>query len=314
MFVKMIETTNVPHETFTKNQVYDFSDIEANLFIRMGKAVETSETPKYVTEMLQRLNEGKDGPVVFLPFIGEFGNLIWTHIRIVHWHKSKEKIVCCKPGQEALFPSAYAFFTNWQDSTPDTMLIGSGGGIPQNWNSIEDRFKGYRCLTSGRLLPRQEVYLINRKERIKFSPKISGIYADVVIGIRKRQWGSHKNWNHWQIVADGLSKKGISFAVIGDKATSFNLNGQICHTDGNCDLAIELLKSCKLYVGTDTGSSHLAATVGTKMLVFRELHPDDQDRLPMMDELNNGNVERLYDVWNNPEKITKIIVEKINNS
>jgi len=56
---------------------------------------------------------------VFLPNYGEFGPVIDKLVKIVHFHKSPKKIVCCKKGEEALYPSADEFFYDWEDFVND---------------------------------------------------------------------------------------------------------------------------------------------------------------------------------------------------
>src|SRR5258706_7066837 len=54
------------------------------------------------------IRKGADS-VIFTPYYGEFGWMIMNHLRYVHAHPAKHKIVCCERGNECLFPSASEF-------------------------------------------------------------------------------------------------------------------------------------------------------------------------------------------------------------
>ena len=79
---------------------------------------------------------------------------------------------------------------------------------------------------------------------------------------------------------------------MGDKRTSFDLKGQAAHSgDYDTDAAIELLQGCSLYIGGDSGGSHLAAAVGAPMLIFRETASRSRDLTSRMAITNPGRVE-----------------------
>src|SRR5207302_10378035 len=61
--------------------------------------------------MDQRLSQGIGKSVIFFPFQGEFGHRWMHHVRFVHFIKDvKDKIVCCKKGEEVCYPSATGCF------------------------------------------------------------------------------------------------------------------------------------------------------------------------------------------------------------
>src|SRR5271167_3403038 len=55
----------------------------------------------------------------YLPWRGEFGWMIGTFIKKFHADTSTNKIICCKPGHECLFPTAIKFYHSWQDIPDD---------------------------------------------------------------------------------------------------------------------------------------------------------------------------------------------------
>jgi hypothetical protein len=262
--------------------------------------------------MLAKLDDGAGRKCLFLPFIGEFGHLIMTHIRQVHFHRAGRKIVCCRPGEEVLFPSADAFDTDWHDPIDDSVRCGTANDHLPVWNYIERRYPYHRRIVAGRLTPEQELYAIQPKLRIPFRPTLRGLQADVVLGIRHRRFCPERNWKHWQFIVDRITAAGFTFAVIGAKPTSLELEGQVCHSgDFDTDAAIELMQKAALYVGTDTGVSHLASTVGVPMLVFRETASQSRNLLPRMAEVNPGNVETIDDGWVNPSRVADRIIERL---
>jgi hypothetical protein len=253
--------------------------------------------------LLDRLTHGKDKPCLFLPFVGEFGHEIMSHIRLVHFHHAKEKVVCCRPGHEVLYPSATSFVTDWEDPIPDFRKVGTLRNRVLRWPELRVRYPDHYAVKAGMLAPEQEVMIIEPGQRIPFQPKKRGLTADVVLGVRNRAFCPERNWKHWQQLADAITAAGLTFAVIGRKDTSCELTGQTHHSgDYDTDAAIELLQNCKLYVGTDSGTSHLAAEVGAKMLLFRETAGRSRDLTVRMAEVNPDRVEQMDGAggWEDP--------------
>jgi ADP-heptose:LPS heptosyltransferase len=123
----------------------------------------------------------------------------------------------------------------------------------------------------------------------------------VVIGLRYRALFAERNWTHWQTVADALVARGISFACIGARPTTLDLAGQACHSaDYDTDATIELVQNARLYLGTDTGISHLVSTIGADMLLFRETASGSRDLTPRMRAVNRGRTDVIEHGWDNP--------------
>jgi FkbM family methyltransferase len=260
-------------------------------------------------DLERRLTEGAGRPCVFMPFLGEFGHEVMTHTRIVHYHQASEKIVCCRPGHQVLYPSATGFCTDWTDPLPDVLRVGTLRSMPFVWQQLPNRFPGYQAIHPRGMTLAQELHVIRPGERLPFRPKRRGLKADLVFGVRRRDFAAYRNWPHWPAVAAAARAHGWTFAVMGARETSFGLEGQVCHTgDLDTDAAIELLQGCRLYVGTDSGGSHLAAAVGAPMLVFRERGTADRDLTWRMECINPGRVDVPIGGWEDPQ----VIIDRIN--
>jgi hypothetical protein len=145
----------------------------------------------------------------------------------------------------------------------------------------------------------QEMHAIHPETRIPFRPKLRGLRVDVAVGVRHREFAADRNWapENWRRVAEALTAAGLTFAVIGRRETSYDLPGQSLHAgDYDTDAAIEILQTCRLFVGSCSGAAHLASAVGPQMLVFR--YDDGQTRfIDRMETINPGRVTYLPDGW-----------------
>lgn len=312
MYVAMNETVATPQMVYRQGWLYVVPDRLAAEWIRAGFARESQDKPAYVQQLLDRLDDGAGQPCLFLPFVGEFGHMIMTHVRLVHWHKASRKVVCCRVGEECLYPSADEFVTDWEDPTPDLKRIGTMRERQPDWSHLIERYPGLHVLQSGGLTPEQELWPINAAERVPFAPYRRGLKADVVLGVRVRQFCPERNWRHWQRLADEIRRAGYSVAVIGVRPTTLDLVGQVHHSaDYDTSAAVELLEGCQLYVGTDSGSSHLAAAVGAPMLVFREEAGGSRDLTTLMEERNPGRVEVVRHAWEYPDRVIRAVLARL---
>lgn len=312
MYVRMIETLGTPAERLVTGEVYDLDVEQAEQLVRAGLAAPTTDPPRHIAQLLARLDDGADRPCLFLPFVGEFGHLCMTHIRLVHWHKARIKVVCCRPGEEVLYPSATSVVTDWRDPIPDAERVATIRDARPEWPDIVARYPDHHPVRAGNLDPRQELYAINGSERVPFDPRRRDLRADVVFGVRFRAFSPERNWMYWQRVADAVSDAGFTFAVIGHRATSYDLRGQYCHTgDLDTDAAVELLQTCRLYVGTDSGNSHLAAAVGAPMMIFRETAGGSRDLTPRMEQANPGRVEVIREGWDRPDAVISAVLDRL---
>src|SRR5690606_19352583 len=117
--------------------VYECDEAEGEELVRRGLAEETQTPPPHIADLLARLDDGAGEPVLFLPFVGEFGHLSMSHVRMVHFHRASRKAVCCQPGQEVLFPSADEYFTDWTDPIRDKDRVGTLRDRKIPWPNIE---------------------------------------------------------------------------------------------------------------------------------------------------------------------------------
>lgn len=312
MFIRMRETIGTASDCYVAGQIYEPSDAIAASFIRRGVAVQTTQAPGIIAQLLSRLDVGAGKTVLFLPFIGEFGHLVMTHLRIVHFNQAAQKIVCCRPGEQVLFPSADLFFTDWQDPIADKDRIATMRGREFHWPEICRHFPKAVPLLAGNLTPSQELHCIRQGHKIEFRPRLRGLYPDVVLGVRRRDFTPERNWPHWQQVAHALTANGYTFAVAGHRQTSFDLDGQRYHTgDYDTDAAVESIQNCRLYVGTDTGVSHLAAAVGAPMLVLRTDAGNSRDITPQMEQRNPGRVDVLQKSWDRPAEVIAAMLDTL---
>ena len=258
-----------------------------------------------------RLAQGRGRPCLFLPFLGEFGHLMLTHVRLVHFSRASRKVVCCRPGEQVLFPSADAFVTDWADPVDDAQRMATMRSTAAMWPGLVARHPGHEPVDAGGLYRPHELVVLQPEARIPFRPKRRGLCADVVLGVRHRRFSPERNWPHWRELAAAILSAGLSFAVVGHKATSLDLPGQLCHSgDLDTDAAVELIQNCRLYVGTDTGSSHLAAAVGPRrMLLFREeLKSTGRDFVDRMRLLTPGLRLMPPEAWDAPDAVAMLAV------
>jgi hypothetical protein len=305
MFILMRDSLATPEQCYQQGESYEVTDAHGTYWIRCGKAVPTTQPPRLIAELLSRLDLGAGQTALFLPFVGEFGHLCMSHLRIVHFNRATTKIVCCRKGQEVLFPSADSFVTDWTDPIPDRLRCGTIRDKNLDWSDITNRFPDAVPVRPGGLTLTQELHAIAPNQPIPFLPRLRGLRADVVIGTRSREFCPEKNWTHWDQVAEALHAEALTIAVIGDRATSHDVRHQLYHSgDFDTDASIELLQNCRLYLGTDTGSAHLAATVGSRMAVLRIDQPHHRDLRPRMEAVNPGRVAMLPPrAWSDPSEV-----------
>ena len=247
-----------------------------------------------------RFNQGADLPCLFLPHCGEFGHRIFS-LRFVAWHPASHKIVCCRPREVALYPTADAFDFAWTDPVPDDQRVGSIRNFELHWPRIIERYPRHCPIDQSRLSLEDEINVLNPNRQLPFHLPTTGRPAvDVVLGYRKREYCPQRNWpeENWAALKAELYSRKITFAQL---PTS---------TAGDCSAAIELLANCRLYVGTDSGASHLASEVRCPMLIFR-CEDGSRDNIHRMEQVNCDNVERLTKAWNNPQRVIDRIVERL---
>lgn len=250
-----LEVAGVPYKKLTGWEWREWAE-------KQIRAIETKQHD-------DKLQIGAENKAIFLPFLGEFGHKMMHFVRLVHFSTAKNKLVCCRDGEQVLYPSATGFITDWIDPVPDSAKVGTDR-VLRDWGELLKQYPDFQPVPSGALSPDQEMMAYSPDVRIPFKPKVRGLSVDVCIGTRSRQFLAMKNWPHGQKLADALRSNGYTYAVIGSRATSYALEGQTCISGdyGDVDAAIELLRSCQLFCGQDSGGAHLATTVGADCVVW----------------------------------------------
>ena len=316
MYVQMIETLAGADHIFDRNQIYEVDMATGVLWVERGLAFHTITPPPFVERFHALLEVGAGMPCLFLPHLGEFGHKVMTGIRLFHWHKSTFKVVCCRRTERVLYPDADGFFHDWEEpaNLKDSERGGSQKSPPSMWPDIVKRWPAFIPIEQGGLTPSQELIALRPRERIPFRPRIRNLpRVDVLLGVRYREFCREKNFpiDRWQRLADALSNAGKTFAVAGARPYTLDLPGQAFNTaDYDTDASIEAMRGSRLFLGTDTGVSHLAATVGCRMGVIREEF-FGRDFIPRMEEVNVGRVKRIQGYWDNPERIAAIALDML---
>lgn len=283
---------------------------DSRVLFRSDHAWMISDADRHAVHDLLKIGSGSKA--VFLPFIGEVGWLIMHYMRLVHFSQAKYKIVCCRPGQEVLFPTADEFCTGWHYNAPDTSVTGTGN--PMRWEFAAKAFPDAAPVPSGSLSNQQEFVAIAPGQRIEISPKRRGLQVDVCIGARRRELLPAKNWPHWQKIADALTDAGLTFAVIGTRDSAYTLEGMTCMSGdyGDFDAAVELLQNCRLFVGADSGSAHLASVVDSRPMIVQNIpRPPHSTNWGWVHRMKATATQPIVEIsaddWENPEVMIQAI-------
>jgi hypothetical protein len=239
---------------------------------------------------------------VFAPFIGEFGFFIIDHIRFVHFYECPYKIVCCRPGEEMYFPSAKAYDYDWSCVVPDNQRSCFGPLDSAPFMRLIDRLtRRYHSSI------RYGDFFFDMKKKFQLKPKVTrGLKVDVILAPRKRDLLPQHNYMHWDTIASTLVKHGYHIGCIGRGSTSQTISCSSVNSwdydkaDFESTAAIEMLQNCKLYIGTDTGASHLAAFLDVPSIVFSNW---ERSFVRIMQYANNKPIAIVEDGWDKPERI-----------
>jgi hypothetical protein len=311
--VQIVESFATADAGYQAGQIVTIPRWFAAELLMRGLANETDQPTDEQSQFNERFRFGSGQPCLFLPFVGEFGHAIMHHVRFIHFHEASRKVVCCRKGDEVLFPIADEFVTNWTDPTPDETRAGSGRET-LTWPQIVATFPDHTPVETGNITYYQEYHCpIRLDEKIDLKPKRRGLHADVVLGIRERKFCAEKNWTHWQAVADRITAAGFTVAVAGKRPHTQDVAGQLHHSSDypDTDAAVELIQNARLYIGTDTGVSHLASLIGDcPMIVFREEDHYYRTYIPRMQE-TCGKVIELDGVWNDPQAVATAAMNQL---
>lgn len=251
---------------------------------------------------------------LFPPYFGEVGWWIMRHVRFVHQHPAKMKIVACQRGQEPLFPTAHDFYYDWENTIPDhlrgddndALAISVKAPIIARMQAIWQPATVCPTLDFGRtLLP------------VKFQlGEIPAVLpgVDVAICPRYREHVPQRNWPHWVWLADQLVVRGLKVGVVGSQESSQETMANVRaweHPLGATAGTLDLLRHCKVYLGTDTGPSHLAALMDVSMILFMKLLHGSL----MVNEIKAGTAREILDLgadgWDHPEHVLQVVLRKV---
>jgi len=276
-----------------------------------------------------------DKTTVFLPNYGEFGPIIDKLVKIVHFHQSPKKIVCCKRGEEALYPSASEFFYDWEDFVKDEDKWGffSKRKISKYVNTNYTNYKQKLSIEIDKIISKlggdnNYFYLWNfnidkiftNKYSHIFRPELKpitkcGLNVDIVISPRNRKSRIESNCGFWEDIVCELTNNGYSVGSIGKEETSEKIKGISLNSwshDDNSSAIIEMLQNCKLYIGIDTGTSHLASLLSVPMMVF--FHADAYDKYyswstKLMEDITTNYFYNIGTGIKSPSKIIDVVLE-----
>ena len=268
---------------------------------------------------------------IYLPWRNEFGTLISDFCRWINGQKSDHKIVCCKKGHEALFPSAKDFYYDWEDISDDWKR-----GMKTFRSKHQRQFLDQLTVKLKQEYPEANIieHPVHRRTPIRkhcnFIPKptkLFGISCDIVIAPRFRKYAAHRNYDHWPAVAEGLIKAGYKLGAIGAKDLSLDIDGiDVKSWDHNdtkfgVNADIELIRSSKLVIATDSGLAHLSilCQAPTKIIYGEEgiLPGNNRRRIGWMMHIHRGfaenHCEPIIMGWDDPQKVVDETISFLDN-
>jgi len=271
----------------------------------VSQRLPTPMRPIEMVRLRMKVNPALHPPVVFLPFVGEFGCMILYHIRFVHTYPAPRKIVCCRRGEEVFYPSAAEFDYDWQLDLPDTARSKIGERVMQDplWAGLVNRIS-----QKHEAIPVPSQYCYDYHVKFPVSPRRRrGLAVDVVLAPRVRQFQSQRNFNRWEELADAIAANGFSVGCVGKEDTSLRIRASSLNS-WDCpdptDAMIEMLGSCRAYVGTDTGPTHLAGFMDVPMVLFGNCGlmwvAEAASRAPWVE---------VRDGWDNPEDVVDALTK-----
>lgn len=252
-----------------------------------------------------------------LPFYGEFGWLILHYVRYVDAHPGAEKIVCCRKGDECLYPSATGFYYEWENPYHDIQRSGDTGYTDSAMGEamdrrireqIKDQYSGFTVVR-----PEYDCYWHTSdlvKPKLAIEHELPSV--DVAIAVRKRAFVPEANFNEWPEVIRILRGVGLTVGLLGRADTSFtDLEADAAaweHPGKETAGTLDLLNHSTLYLGTDTGVSHLAAMLDRPMIVWYIPRPNGWNLLGLMVRANKGFFKQLPDSPGDVDQIVGSVV------
>lgn len=250
---------------------------------------------------------------IYLPFRGELGHKVMWHAPSVN-HFSREKIVCIEPGDEALYPNAIKY-----------IQVERKNDDRRRYRPRDDRAFLEDLVEELKLdYPQDQYRFIPPKEKAPrsfFKPipyKDYEVDCDIVVCPRRRNYGSNRNWGHWEWIIDKLMESGLKIFAAGAPDSSLDVNcPRAWDYERYLDATISAIHSSRYILSTDTGLAHLGLMCGSDVLmIVHEGRPSPATKwkckMRRFREENHLNAEHcLLDHWFEPEKVFDIVVGRL---
>lgn len=258
-----------------------------------------------------------------MPFWGEFGWEVLRHVRFIHAHPAQKKVVCCERGKECLYPSATSYHLV-DNPIPDNNRTNDGAYHHQPeyaerraslLEALMTQYQGHQVMDRP---PYDCPWHTSDLIRPTLTAKAQLVDVDVAVAARQRHFASEKNWRHWADVIAALRSCGLSVGLTGSPDTTSELEADVKawdHDGGATAGTVDLLTHCRIFLGTDTGSAHLAALMQTPMIVFRKELAGNPNYTGIMERANKRFCRVLPELaWDWPELVIGAAMLALKNS
>lgn len=225
-----------------------------------------------------------------------------------------------KSGHECLFPSATTYYTNWTNPIPE-----HDRWEGTSWSDPRARDRYYELLTPQlkSLFPDHEIvapqygchWHMSDAPGFTFRPQATARLppVDVVLGARNRSFDTTRNWPYWDGLLANLRSAGLTTGIAGSMDATLTVGADAYawdHPDGDTAGSVDLLSRCRLYVGVDSGMSHLAGVMSVPMLII-DAYVSHHMIGPALRA--NKSVHRTIppDHWNDLKSVTSAVYEML---
>jgi len=236
--------------------------------------------------------------------------------------------VCCRVGDEPLFPGAQGFCYTWDDLPNDK----------KKWSTARSNdHKDYmKALCSRLRADFESPTLISPPRRFdadlrkgNFVPRPQhafdfpeDAYPEVLLAPRHRKHGAHRNYEHWPEVCAGVQGF-ASVGLLGTAEASLDLGGvatehKVWNHADNLTATLNFLKHCRLCVTTDSAMAHLAVLCGAPLAVIydepgREAgHPTWPWAFDHMKHHAIAHCEPILYAWGSPDTVVDAVQRHLN--
>jgi hypothetical protein len=247
---------------------------------------------------------------IILPYRGEFGHKIMSHVPKVNFI-DPPKIICCEDGEEALYPGAKHHILVERKNDKDRRQY-----PVYDLEFVEEIKKQmlpiYPDATYIHPIDLSSHGPVKRKHFIPEPLEKRGITCDIVICPRKRSYGKRKNWPLWNKLVKELNKKYQVFAA-GAPDSSFELDCEKAWDyERFLDASIEAMLSAKTVIATDNGLAFLALLCGKSLnlIVYKDGltapgYPKIRTERYNMTNHKFVDINIIYHCWNKVDRVLK---------